>query len=49
MDRENVYTVTWSDEDDEWVATVSSHELLSYLGDSPSEALDGLLTLLVEP
>lgn len=50
MDNESrpVFTVAWSAEDGEWVATVGRHPSLSWLDDSPLSALAGLLTVMEE-
>lgn len=40
------YEVSWSEEDQEWVATTAQYPSLSWLGDSPIAALDGLMHLL---
>lgn len=42
------YRVAWSEEDGEWVATASAFPSLSWLADTPRNALNGLLFLLDE-
>lgn len=42
------YRVTWSDEDKEFVGLCSEFPLLSYLGESQSEALEGISKLVRE-
>lgn len=46
--RTDVFTTKWSDEDQAWVATVHNERYLSWVDDSPSAALDGLLTVMME-
>jgi predicted RNase H-like HicB family nuclease len=41
------YRVTWSDEDDEFVATCAEFPSLSWLAESPAEALQGFQILLI--
>ena len=45
--RTRIFHVRWSPENDEWVATCDQFPSLSWLEESPSAALDGLLTLLI--
>ncbi len=40
--RHYTYSVTWSDEDGEFVATVAEFPFLSWLTDSPADSLAGL-------
>lgn len=42
------YRVTWSVEDDEFVATCAEFPLLSWLADSPAAALQGLVALVAD-
>ena len=44
---EDTYHVTWSAEDQEFVATCSEFPSLSWLASTPSEALAGLLRLKI--
>ena len=48
MDRADQYTyrVAWSDEDEEYVATVAEMPSLSWLASSQTEALSGLCDLV---
>jgi len=46
--EERTYKVLWSVEDEQWVATCDQFASLSWIDDSPSAALDGLLVLLLE-
>lgn len=46
-DESRTFSVAWSVLDDEWVATCNQFPSLSWLAESPGEALDGLLTLLI--
>lgn len=41
------FSVFFSEQDDEWVATIDRYSHLSALEDTPSGALDSLLTLLI--
>ena len=41
-----LYTVKWSDEDQEYVATCNAHPWLSWLEKTPVEALKGLWRLI---
>jgi hypothetical protein len=45
--KTRTYRVVWSSESNDWIATCDQFPSLSWLDDSPSSALDGLLTLLV--
>lgn len=42
------YNVSWSNEDEEWVATASHNKFLSYLADDPVDALQGLVKIINE-
>jgi hypothetical protein len=42
------YTVRFSDEDGEWVATTNNFPSLPWLEESPTQALAGLVRLVAE-
>lgn len=48
MRGEPMYKVEWSDEDQEWVATVRGYPSLSYLSLEPVDALDGLIGIMAK-
>ena len=46
--KQHTFTVKWSDEDHEWVATVDTYPSLSYLSESPSLAVACLAVIVVK-
>ncbi len=42
------FTVKWSEDDDEYVATAAGFLSLSYLSDDPVAALEGLMEIVCE-
>jgi hypothetical protein len=48
IDMDNTFTVRWSPDDGEYVATHSAFPSLSWLDRNPLMALNGLLTVMIE-
>lgn len=48
MYANNIFTVAWSSEDGEYVATHSAYPSLSWLDENPTSALRGLVNIMDE-